>query len=219
MAVREFKLPDPGEGLTEAEIVTWHVKPGDTVKVNDVIVEVETAKSLVELPVPFAGTVSALHVAEGDTVEVGTSIISIDDGGARAADAARPPPRPPRTWEEGEAHRRHDLDGAHRRARRLRRQADRGQAPPGGSRSPDLPGRRRHPPRRAPPGAAGKPPVRKLAKDLGVDLGTVAPTGDGGVVTRADVEAAAGGPPRAPLQTSPSPVSARPGCPSRACAR
>ena len=80
MALREFKLPDPGEGLTEAEIVTWHVKPGDTVKVNDVVVEVETAKSLVELPVPFAGTVSALHVAEGDTVEVGTPIITIDDG-------------------------------------------------------------------------------------------------------------------------------------------
>ncbi len=81
MALREFKLPDPGEGLTEAEIVTWHVKPGDTVKVNDVVVEVETAKSLVELPVPFAGTVATLHVEEGDTVEVGTPIITIDDPG------------------------------------------------------------------------------------------------------------------------------------------
>ncbi|MGL5931108.1 MAG: biotin/lipoyl-containing protein, partial [Dermatophilaceae bacterium] len=72
MTLREFKLPDPGEGLTEAEIVTWHVKAGDSVKVNDVVVEVETAKSLVELPVPFTGTVGALLVAEGDTVEVGT---------------------------------------------------------------------------------------------------------------------------------------------------
>src|SRR5687768_15312881 len=92
MALREFKLPDPGEGLTEAEIVTWHVKPGDTVKVNDVVVEVETAKSLVELPVPFAGTVSAIHVAEGDTVEVGTPIITVDDGLGGDADAAAPAP-------------------------------------------------------------------------------------------------------------------------------
>ncbi len=90
MALREFKLPDPGEGLTEAEIVTWHVGPGDVVKVNDVVVEIETAKSLVELPVPFAGTVGALLVSEGDTVEVGTPILSVDDG----ADAGAPAPAP-----------------------------------------------------------------------------------------------------------------------------
>src|SRR5450631_3200825 len=80
MAVRHFNLPDPGEGLVEAEIVTWRVKVGDTVKVNDVIVEIETAKSLVELPVPYAGTVAALLVSEGDTVPVGTPIIAVDDG-------------------------------------------------------------------------------------------------------------------------------------------
>ena len=80
MAVKHFNLPDPGEGLVEAEIVTWKVKVGDTVKVNDIFVEIETAKSLVELPVPYAGTVTALLVSEGDTVEVGTPIISIDDG-------------------------------------------------------------------------------------------------------------------------------------------
>ena len=96
MALREFKLPDPGEGLTEAELVTWHVAVGDTVKVNDVVVEVETAKSLVELPVPFAGTVASLHAAEGDTVEVGTAIITIDDGvGGRRMPPRRLPPRPP----------------------------------------------------------------------------------------------------------------------------
>ena len=93
MALREFKLPDPGEGLTEAELVTWHVAVGDTVKVNDIVVEVETAKSLVELPVPFAGTVSALHAAEGDTVEVGTTIITVDDGMGGSADADAPTPR------------------------------------------------------------------------------------------------------------------------------
>ena len=92
MALREFKLPDPGEGLTEAELVTWHVAVGDTVKVNDIVVEVETAKSLVELPVPFAGTVASLHAAEGDTVEVGTVIITIDDGVGGSPDAVAPAP-------------------------------------------------------------------------------------------------------------------------------
>ncbi|MEI6591041.1 MAG: biotin/lipoyl-containing protein, partial [Actinomycetes bacterium] len=72
-----FNLPDVGEGLTEAEIVSWKVKPGDTVTVNQVIVEIETAKSLVELPCPFAGVVSELLAAEGDTVEVDKPIISV----------------------------------------------------------------------------------------------------------------------------------------------
>ena len=79
MAVREFLLPDPGEGLTEADIVTWRVAVGDTVKVNDIVVEIETAKSLVELPIPWAGTVAALLAPEGATVEVGSPIIAIDD--------------------------------------------------------------------------------------------------------------------------------------------
>ena len=87
MSVKEFNLPDPGEGLTEAEIVTWKVKAGDTVKVNDIVVEIETAKSLVELPVPFAGTVTALLVAEGETVEVGTPIIAVDTSGGAGAGA------------------------------------------------------------------------------------------------------------------------------------
>jgi pyruvate dehydrogenase E2 component (dihydrolipoamide acetyltransferase) len=80
MTTREFKLPDPGEGLLEAEIVEWKVAVGDAVKVNDIVVEVETAKSLVELPIPWAGTVTGIHVSVGDEVEVGTVIISIDDG-------------------------------------------------------------------------------------------------------------------------------------------
>ena len=92
MAVKQFNLPDPGEGLVEAEIVTWKVKVGDTVKVNDIIVEIETAKSLVELPVPYAGTVTGLLVAEGETVPVGTPIIAVDDGlgGEVAAVAVAP---------------------------------------------------------------------------------------------------------------------------------
>jgi 2-oxoisovalerate dehydrogenase E2 component (dihydrolipoyl transacylase) len=80
MAIREFRLPDPGEGLVEADIVTWRVGVGDKVELNDIVVEVETSKSLVELPSPYAGTVRELLVAEGDTVDVGTPIIAIDDG-------------------------------------------------------------------------------------------------------------------------------------------
>jgi pyruvate dehydrogenase E2 component (dihydrolipoamide acetyltransferase) len=75
----EFKLPDVGEGLTEAEIVSWKVKVGDVVAINDIIVEIETAKSIVELPSPFAGAVTALMVAEGELVPVGTPIIAIGD--------------------------------------------------------------------------------------------------------------------------------------------
>src|SRR5580692_5396163 len=75
---KEFRLPDVGEGLTEADIVSWHVKPGDTVTINQVIVEIETAKAVVELPSPYAGTVSALLVSEGQTVDVGIPIITID---------------------------------------------------------------------------------------------------------------------------------------------
>src|SRR5687767_3319562 len=81
----EYKLPDVGEGLTEAEIVTWRVTVGDTVRVNDILVDIETAKSIVELPSPFAGVVTALLVEEGKTVPVGTPIIAIGD--REAADA------------------------------------------------------------------------------------------------------------------------------------
>ena len=80
MAESEFKLPDVGEGLTEAEMVTWMVKVGDTIKVNDIICEIETAKSLVELPSPYAGTVTRLMVSEGETVAVGTPIIAVSSG-------------------------------------------------------------------------------------------------------------------------------------------
>ena len=80
MAIKTFNLPDPGEGLVEAEIVEWKVAPGDTVKVNDMVLEIETAKSLVELPIPWAGTVKELLVEVGRHVDVGTPIISIDDG-------------------------------------------------------------------------------------------------------------------------------------------
>ena len=86
---KEFRLPDVGEGLTEADIVAWHVQPGDTVKINQIIVDIETAKAVVELPSPFAGTVSALLVEVGQTVDVGVPIIAID-----VPDAAGTTPAP-----------------------------------------------------------------------------------------------------------------------------
>ena len=76
--LKEFKLPDAGEGLTEADIVTWHVKPGNRVEDGQIIVAVETAKAVVELPSPWDGTVARLLAAEGETVEVGVPIIAIE---------------------------------------------------------------------------------------------------------------------------------------------
>ncbi len=83
-----FRLPDVGEGLTEAEVVTWHVSPGDVVAVNDVLVDIETAKSVVELPSPFAGVVGELLVEEGRTVPVGTPIVVIGEAAESGAGEA-----------------------------------------------------------------------------------------------------------------------------------
>ena len=203
MAVKKFNLPDPGEGLTEAEVTTWKVKVGDTVAVNDIVIEVETAKSLVELPIPFAGKVVELLVAEGDTVDVGAPIITVEVAGAD------PEPAAPDSGEAEEASG-PNLVGygakaasTRRRARRslpeevAQRPSPRDSSTPEPAAPPSL--------RDAsaaggldPQGASGaqtralaKPPVRKLAKDLGVDLQSVAPTGEGGIVTRADVVGAA----------------------------
>ncbi|WP_331709581.1 biotin/lipoyl-containing protein, partial [Oerskovia enterophila] len=90
----QFKLPDAGEGLTEAEIVQWHVAVGDEVTVNQTIVEIETAKSLVELPSPYTGVVAELLVAEGDTVEVGVPIIVVDTDPSGAPSAGAPAAEP-----------------------------------------------------------------------------------------------------------------------------
>lgn len=100
MTLNKFNLPDVGEGLTEAEIVSWKVRPGDTVAINDVLCEIETAKSLVELPSPFAGTVTELLVPEGKTIDVGTAIISVTDavsGDPTPADVPAPAAQVPAT--------------------------------------------------------------------------------------------------------------------------
>ncbi|MEU6104713.1 biotin/lipoyl-containing protein, partial [Streptomyces flaveolus] len=94
-SVREFKMPDVGEGLTEAEILKWYVQPGDTVTDGQIVCEVETAKAAVELPIPYDGVVRELHFPEGTTVDVGTSIIAVAVGdGAAAAPAQEAAPEP-----------------------------------------------------------------------------------------------------------------------------
>ena len=172
MSTQTFHLPDVGEGLTEAEIVQWRVAPGDTVEVNDVLVEIETAKSLVELPSPFAGTVGELLAPEGDTVTVGTAIITIA-GAAAEPDASSglsahgEPAAPAEPEGDGAVLVGYGTGGAV--ASRRKRPAERGAAV------------------RASVGVVAKPPVRKLARDLGVDLSQVTPSGPAGEVTRDDV--------------------------------
>jgi 2-oxoisovalerate dehydrogenase E2 component (dihydrolipoyl transacylase) len=225
MALQSFRLPDPGEGLVEADIVTWRVAVGNQVKINDILVEVETSKSLVELPSPYAGTVTELLVNEGDTVQVGAPIISIDDGVADAApeaggggeDAQVPnlvgygprsgtaKRRPRRGVGDGpvEAHDQvADTFSVH--APVSRRTDDREPLQPerdAPSGAP-LPGPGEAAPALTPTGGAvlAKPPVRKLAKDLGIDLASLVGSGPGGVITRDDVMQASGRVPAEPLE-------------------
>ncbi|WP_166974893.1 dihydrolipoamide acetyltransferase family protein [Brevibacterium atlanticum] len=238
----EFPLPDVGEGLTEADIVSWKVAAGDTVTVNQILVEIETAKSLVELPSPQAGTVDALLVEEGQTIEVGTPIIRFggaDDGsGAEAApgsagDAASSSGGPSAGASSGAeasgsaTEAAADADGGATlvgygakatSSKRRPRQGGAVPAPAAAAPAPAAPSvsapaapaaspaQPAVPASHAPPASTdaatapassgtgrplAKPPVRKLAKDLGIDLTQVVPTGPRGDVTRDDVHAAA----------------------------
>jgi pyruvate dehydrogenase E2 component (dihydrolipoamide acetyltransferase) len=241
--LRQFKLPDVGEGLTEGEILQWLVAVGDTVTVNQPLCEVETAKAAVELPSPYAGTVTELLFDAGTMVDVGTPIITIDVGGGSAAAAASdagtadepaagliggPAPggrtsvlvgygprttearRRPRRTGDTVAARATELPGADYGSGGTDRPPLLATAPDAGIKpvrhgglevgrqaeahavygeaAPSRVAERGH--RR--PRPLAKPPVRKYAKDLGVDLATVAGTGNGGVITRADVDAAVG---------------------------
>ncbi|MCG5217806.1 dihydrolipoamide acetyltransferase family protein [Streptosporangium sp. KLBMP 9127] len=227
----EFRLPDVGEGLTEAEIVRWHVKVGDSVKVNQTIVEIETAKAIVELPCPFEGVVAGLMVDEGQTVDVGTPIIAVDteeeappgpadDGRAARAEDLVPTPPAEGAVEPGvhgspapKEQRQPVLVGygvkMDATKRRPRKPA---QQPPAGNHAPEPRPSQVIPSQASPPLTAGethvaergtradvlaKPPVRKLAKDLGVDLTALTGTGPHGTITRDDVHAAADQPPPA----------------------
>ncbi|NJC24063.1 pyruvate dehydrogenase E2 component (dihydrolipoamide acetyltransferase) [Arthrobacter pigmenti] len=205
MTLNTFKLPDVGEGLTEAEIVRWQVQPGATVAVNEVIVEIETAKSLVELPSPYAGVVAELLVQEGETVAVGTPIISVTDGTVDAIDsppAANHVPgelvTPPRQEApSSSAGANAPLVGTGPRADSSRRRprTDR----PGRQTTTTAPAAASAPPAQVPGDgntapspvvtkrALAKPPVRKAARDLGIDLADVPATGGSGEVTKQDL--------------------------------
>lgn len=242
-SIKQFKLPDLGEGLTEGEILKWLVAPGDEVRLNQPIVEVETAKAAVEVPSPYAGLVTELLHAEGETVDVGAPIISFDTAPGAASEAAL------LQAEGAAANPAESVAAAVDPETAISTPPDEGAVEPGliggpapGGRTSILVGygpksvvaKRRE--RKAPAtigdvaeeavstsdlivpvarvsaaevGAAAlrragevtvlaKPPVRKLARDLGVDLSEVAPSGPAGTITRADVEAAVG------LQRAPS---------------
>ena len=207
--IKEFRLPDLGEGLTESEILSWKVAVGDTVSLNQVIAEVETAKAVVELPSPFAGVIKELHEQPGTIVEVGKPIVSFevpDDGGAApsgeepaatapAPAAAAPAPAAtgnvPAPGKESPGKREPNLVGygavvesSGRPARRARNLTVVGEE--AGSENLDTGTRPAQRPR-------STPPVRKLAKDLGVDLAQVAGTGPGGLISRDDVRNFVGG--------------------------
>lgn len=194
-SARTFDLPDLGEGLTEAEIVRWLAAVGDEIAVDQAIVEVETAKSIVEVPSPYAGRVAVLHGADGDTVAVGSPLITID-APADQADQPEQTPAVETYREEEQAGSGNVLIGygtpdgtGNGRRRRPRRPVDHQvstSSGPAAAPAPDT--------APAPAPAAGSrvhrvtsPLVRRLARDGGVALADVEPTGEGGVITRADV--------------------------------
>ncbi|GHF29320.1 dihydrolipoamide acetyltransferase component of pyruvate dehydrogenase complex [Kitasatospora xanthocidica] len=227
-SLREFKMPDVGEGLTEAEILSWFVKPGDTVTDGQVVCEVETAKAAVELPIPFNGVVEKLHFPEGTTVDVGTVIISVAVAGEAGAAAPAAPvaavPAAPAPAEEAEPERREVLvgygprtGGSTRRARRTTTTVTAAKpaavpvaAPAAASVAPaPVAPAAPAPVAEVPAGdrPLAKPPVRKLAKDLGVDLRAVTPTGRDGVITREDVHAYATAQAAPAAAAAPAPVA------------
>lgn len=166
MTARVFTLPDLGEGLTDAELVRWLVARGDTVVVDQPIAEVETAKSVVEVPSPFAGVVAALHGDEGKTIAVGAPLLEVEEASEAVAATG--------SGAVLVGYGTTDVTGSARRAR----------VPVG---SGGRPAAEAAVPRIVP---VSSPVVRSLARAHGVDLAELRPSGEGGVVTRADVEAA-----------------------------
>jgi 2-oxoisovalerate dehydrogenase E2 component (dihydrolipoyl transacylase) len=245
--LKQFLLPDVGEGLTEADIVKWHVQPGDNVTINQIIVEIETAKAVVELPSPYEGVVAGLLVPEGETADVGTPIISVEvgadaSGGARSApqgstsaDLVPPPPAAggpggvggvepgihgvlaPKDDERQSVLVGYGVKPSSTTRRPRKAAAAPAAAPaaavhgPPATSAPVTAVPATHAPATSAPAAArgttpatsatpgngtsvlAKPPVRKLAKDLGIDLSRLSGTGPGGSVTRDDVQSAARG--------------------------
>ncbi len=190
MSLFTFPLPDVGEGLTEAEIVSWRVKPGDTVSINQIVCEIETAKSLVELPSPFEGVVHELLASEGDTVQVGAPIISVEGGGGSEMPAPDGVVDAVADAEGSVSHESAESSpknlvgygtGPSTPLSRRRRAAGATESTaPSPAARPDLPVVEAVP-------IIAKPPIRKLAKDLGVDLASVVATGLAGEIMREDV--------------------------------
>ena len=211
-----FNLPDVGEGLLEAEIVSWKVKPGDAVSVNDVIVEIETAKSIVELPSPYAGVVAQLMAAEGETVDVGKPIIAIgSDASAPAPSAQAAPVAAAPAADEADVMK--PLVGSGPKADAVKRRPRTGSAAaparavpatvPAQSSPATVPAVAAAPAPGPDPASSmmgkatatanrmvaranrvlAKPPVRKAAKDLGINLSEVPATGLRGEVTKKDL--------------------------------
>jgi 2-oxoisovalerate dehydrogenase E2 component (dihydrolipoyl transacylase) len=217
--IKEFNLPDLGEGLTEGEILTWLVKVGDTITLNQPIVEVETAKAAVEIPAKWAGRVTKIFHEAGATVEVGSPIIAIDTepGAGEVPDSGGAPEPSAASLAAVEIA---PAEGAvepgliggpapggrtavlvgygpkNTAAKRRPRKDDGGRAPaPAVSAPPQSAEASRVPTDEAPAAAAGgialaKPPVRKLARDLGVDLHALTGSGPQGSITREDVQQA-----------------------------
>lgn len=162
MAIVEFRLPDVGEGLAEAEVIEWHVAPGDTVRVDQLLLVVQTDKSLVDIPSPVAGSVKELGALAGEIVSVGDILIVLEsDSPPESVTSESPTPRRSGTPE------------------------DRGQGPDSDRRNGDLPAAIGRGPR-------ASPTVRKLAYDAGVDMTSLRGTGPAGRITRQDVLEAAG---------------------------
>lgn len=227
--VRAFALPDLGEGLTESELVAWRVSVGDRIELNQIVADVETAKAVVELPSPFAGVITALHAEPGQTVEVGAPLFSCETGDAAVADAPaggasedadasgvadaageapEEPEREPTLVGYGATADR----GPRRRQRAVSPGAGAGGGPSvagsgaaSGAGPVVAPSRRGDRPR-------STPPVRRLARELGLDLEAIEGTGERGLITRDDVERAATAAPVPAAEASATapPVGARP---------
>lgn len=171
---RTFNLPDLGEGLPEAEIVSWHVQPGDTVRADDLLVTVETAKAVVEVPSPFSGTVRRLHAGEGEVVETGRPLVEFSDGDAANDGEAAEEPTDTAEPEAPEPDSGASVVGA---------------VPDGGDALPAENARAGSRRRREAGRAKAAPAARALARELGVNLDEISPSGDAGQILPEDVRA------------------------------
>ncbi|WP_020134259.1 dihydrolipoamide acetyltransferase family protein [Streptomyces sp. 351MFTsu5.1] len=190
--VLEFKLPDLGEGLTEAEIVRWLVEVGDVVAVDQPVVEVETAKAMVDVPCPYAGVVTARYGEEGSELPVGAPLITVAVGApASGGPAEVAETEAPKTEGSGNVLVGYGTSDAPARRRRVRREQQ-VLAPVNGRPAPETPELVRAAPEAAEavqgPVAVISPLVRRLARENGLDLRALTGSGPDGLILRADVE-------------------------------